>query len=535
MAVLRLFFVLGCLLVFQRTESKRILLSDDDLYLETIQLDHLHPQIRPKRSTDDFAFPSEFMFHFLLQGKQLEIPLYRKDFSRIPTKRSDSKFSRTKMHRSVMTHAIYHNIDKDTSITMRCRDLTSASCELYGMFTHDNEAYQIQPSGDGIYSPYEISKLDLRNRRFIDVHGDVGAAMKRIQDSKKFQTFGKEQLTKSRRKRAVDTTYVGEMVIWLDLSIWSRIEAVSGAETADADAETFAISVMNDADTRVRNMDVQYQEQGGTVSFSCSLMMVHLEICKTASACTWSEGAVSNGVITSTDNYMGTTVLGAALGLENSAGLANTYDFMNFLTAYTVVDSTGLTGCGAIFRRDLMCRVVPAARTSVTMIKDGGGGFNTAHFFAMHVGAEGDNNSPLCDNADQFASSFQWDRASMSSSKAVNPWRWSDCALDQISQTILEDPSYTACLLDRNFDEALYDEYQSQGGLGMSTDADDQCVWAFGVGSTFCGTQNEAVCYNGLDCTTPGTGTCDQVVYALEGSMCNDPGNEKAVSNRSVV
>ncbi|XP_021348541.1 uncharacterized protein LOC110447287 [Mizuhopecten yessoensis] len=423
---------------------------------------------------------------------------------------------------------MYQNTEGSSSITMRCAHLTSASCELYGTFSYGKEMYQIQPSGDGIYSPYEISLLDVRNRRFINVNGDAKAVIKQLEGSEKFKKFGKEQIANSRKRRAIDTDYVGEMVVWMDLSVWTRILAVSGTETAaDADAETYAIALMNDADTRVRNLDVQYQENGAGVSFSCSLMLVHLEICKQSSDCQWSEGVVSNGVITSSTAYM-SDVLNQAFALEGPAGIANSYDFMNLLTAYEVVDSTGVTGCGAIFQRDLMCRVVAAARVSVTMIRDGGVGFNTAHFFAMHVGAENDENSAACTSADQFASAFKWERASMSTANAVNPWRWSTCALDQIQQTIEEDSSYVACLTDQNFSTEDYDAYHAQGALGKTLSAEDQCRYAFGDGSTFCGTQDETVCYLGLDCTNPDTNACDEVIYALEGSICNQEGNANA-------
>ncbi|OWF52802.1 hypothetical protein KP79_PYT23385 [Mizuhopecten yessoensis] len=251
-----------------------------------------------------------------------------------------------------------------------------------------------------------------------------------------------------------------------------------------------------------------------------------------SSDCQWSEGVVSNGVITSSTAYM-SDVLNQAFALEGPAGIANSYDFMNLLTAYEVVDSTGVTGCGAIFQRDLMCRVVAAARVSVTMIRDGGVGFNTAHFFAMHVGAENDENSAACTSADQFASAFKWERASMSTANAVNPWRWSTCALDQIQQTIEEDSSYVACLTDQNFSTEDYDAYHAQGALGKTLSAEDQCRYAFGDGSTFCGTQDETVCYLGLDCTNPDTNACDEVIYALEGSICNQEGNANAANNHN--
>ncbi|XP_033726806.1 uncharacterized protein LOC117316376, partial [Pecten maximus] len=519
------------ILVFPIAESRKILITDDDLYLETIHLDHLHPQIRPKRSTDNFAFPLEFLFHFILQGKPMAIQLYRQEFQGIPTfKVTNSRFSNQRMRRSLMTHAMYQNPKEGASVTMHCANLTSVSCEMYGTFMYENETYQIQPLGDGIYSPYEISRLNLRERRFIDVGGDPVKITELIGGSDKFNNFKKQQIENFRKKRAVDTTYVAEMLLWIDFSVYQRILAVAGTEArAGVSIITYAISLMNDADTRLRNIDVQFKEIGSSASFSCSLMIAHLEVCTVRVTCAWSESFVSNGVITANDDFM-TSCINAVLVLEQTKGLEDKYDFVNMLTSYDVVDETGQSGCGAIFRRDLMCRSIPAARLSLTMTTGGGMGYNTAHFFGMHVGVVGDSRSTGCTSDDQFVSAYKWDTSLMNEANALNPWRWSACALDQIEQSILEDISYITCMEDQNFLTIDFDNFQAQERLGLTTNASVQCKWAFGDISDYCGVQTEAICYEGLDCTNPANNLeCDLNVYTLDGSACNSEGNQRAI------
>ncbi|XP_069129277.1 uncharacterized protein [Argopecten irradians] len=153
--------------LFANVFSERIFILDEPLSTETVSLAHLHPQFRQKRSTDSFSFPQEIELKFPLGGNHVNIPLERRQFRGIPNVIIGGV--RESNYGIAKTHALYQNPEQGAAITMRCKDLTSESCEMYGTFYHEKGLYQIQPINTGIYSEYEVSRIKGKNRPFSDV------------------------------------------------------------------------------------------------------------------------------------------------------------------------------------------------------------------------------------------------------------------------------------------------------------------------------------------------------------------------------
>ncbi|XP_033726712.1 cell wall protein DAN4-like [Pecten maximus] len=187
--------------------------------------------------------------------------------------------------------------------------------------------------------------------------------------------------TQNRQKRDVGdvvvlTKYVAEMFLWLDYVIYTRFLETAGNNETEADLNivTFAIGIMNEVDTRARNLQTQAMEMGisNAADFDLSVMLTELVVCKTSTFCVWSESPDYN-----INGVLQTNALLAFIATLILYKKTN-YDF-----------AVGLTGIGMI----------------------------------------ADVSDPGC-NEDNFLSSTDWSPGT--SDKASHPFRWSNCTITRI-------------------------------------------------------------------------------------------------------
>ncbi|XP_033744174.1 uncharacterized protein LOC117330065 [Pecten maximus] len=404
--------------------SEKILILDEPLSTEILSLAHLHPQFRQKRSTDSFSFPEKIDLNFPLGETHVNIPLERREFRGIPNIIKGFKIGSTLD--IAKTHAMYQNPEKGAAITMRCQELSSESCEMYGTFYHEGGLYQLQPINVGIYSDYEVSRIKAKQRRFsnIQVTPEMMSKMER--------STARYTASHNINKRAVadpsPPAYVAELYLAIDFALYSRFSNMFGS-AADANIILYATGIVNEVDTRTRNIRVQFVEnrQGRLIQdFDLGVVLNTLEVCTDPASCTWSSSLVSNGVLGESSLQAFSTFLSGLTGADIL------YDFAVGLTVYDTTDSThaGLDLAGIYYTEgDLCINTDLSLVASITEVNEGGAGFNIAHFLGRHFGLLGDGEAGVTCALQNFIMSPTWDPSLANAGTMSNPYRWSLCSL----------------------------------------------------------------------------------------------------------
>ncbi|XP_021354372.1 A disintegrin and metalloproteinase with thrombospondin motifs 18-like [Mizuhopecten yessoensis] len=456
--------------------------------------------LRQKRSTD-FGFPQTIQLKLTINGnEEVDIVMGRRYLPFVPSINGKSQTN------SLQHHATYQNPNEGAAITVRCRDRTTRPCQLYGTFSHESQFYQIQALGYGEDYLHEIVRLDLENRSFLGLQNHVPM-----------------KTTKNRRKRYagganIKTKYVAEMLLWIDYLIYTRFLETAGNDATEADLniQTFAIGVMNEVDTRARNLQKQALEMGisNAADFDLSVMLTELVVCKTDSFCVWSEDPSYN-----INGVLQTNALLAFIATLILYKKTN-YDFAVGLTGYEVLDDRHSdTNCGVYFLDNQMCVAENLTYvSSIAKATEGGVGFNVAHFLGRHMGMIGDVTETSCAE-DNYLSSSDWSPGT--SDKASHPFHWSNCTIERI-YTSSQTSGKNDCLLVNSFVNDTYLAYHSALEPGRELEADIQCKYEFGSTSTFCGTQDASICYTGISCTNPDTNICENVALPLDGTACHE-------------
>ncbi|XP_069131179.1 mucin-2-like isoform X2 [Argopecten irradians] len=249
-------------------------------------------------------------------------------------------------------------------------------------------------------------------------------------------------------------------------------------------------------------------------------MLTTTEICYDPSSCTWSSGQVTNGVLDENSLQAFSTSISGLTG----------FDFAVGLTAYDTTDGNhpGLDLAGIYYTEGDICISNDLSLvSSITKANTGGAGFHIAHFLGRHLGSLGDGEPGVLCAVENFIMSPTWDSSLASVGTLSNPYRWSICSLGYLFTRIQE--SFTTnnlnCLKVNSFPDTDYTNNRNFPDLGQDFNLTAQCQIALGDTSTFCGMQQESLCWEGALCTNAANGlACDVTIQVLDGTPCYPAG-----------